>query len=706
VWPGAFVEEGTLSQQIFSLRKALGDKADYIATIPGQGYRFMAAVRHVAANADAGRDVVHEMQERTHVVIEEPMPPALAAKADRNPLYVLGAVGAILLAAVGGWFWTHRAEPPGHLNVVLADFSNTTGDATFDRTLRRALEIELEQSPFIEVLSESDSAEALQKMGQKPDVALTAGIAREICERKNGQAYLTGSISSIGNVYFLTVEATACSTGKRIASAKAEASNKGGVLGALDSLADRVRSKMGESAKSIQGYDVPIEDAATPSLEALKAYSVGMYLQDQGKPFADSIPLFQKAIELDPNFAFAYGELAFMYGNLGEGHKETVYLQKCFDLKDKLDIKDKLTIQAHYYDNVQGDWRAAIKAYEAWAASYPDDWVPWVDAANLYTQLGQFGPSIADAQRAVQLKHNVITYDVLGRAYKDTGRFAEAKALVQQAASEGKDSSTLHTFLFEIAFDEGDAAALAREEEWLATHKDSQHSYFAGEAAAMRGRYKQAEEQFLHEVATDRQEGLTELADSVAIEQAEMEREVGMASAARATLDQLGKQVQQDPDFALQRTLLGDAAYADRYLAAHSKDAHPDAGVFHREVPEMRAALAAQHGAWAEAVADLEPPNTFEWGHVSVFSQRGQAELQAGSPDKAAKDFQFILAHPGSFFAVDRPLAHLGLARAYAAQKNQTAARAEYEAFLAAWKNADPDLPLLKTARAELARIP
>jgi len=709
VWVDSFVEEGTLAQQIFTLRKALGDRADYIVTVPGQGYRFMGAVQHVAANGYGGRDIVHEVKERTHMVIEEPMLPgsAVAAKSGSGwtSPYVLGAVGVALLATATGWFWSHRPRPPDHLSVVLADFSNTTGDATFDRTLKQALEIDLEQSPFMEVLSESDGEDTLQKMGKKPDTPVTAGVALEICVRNNRQALLTGSISNVGNTYFLTVEAAACSTGKRIASAKAEAADKTKVLAALDLVAEHVRSKLGESAKSIQGYDVPIQDAATSSLEALKAYSLGMYLQDQGKPFADSIPLFERAIELDPNFAFAYGELSFMYGNMGENRKGEELMQKCFDLRGKLGVKDKLLIQSHYDADILKDWPAAIKSYETWAASYPDDWVPWVDAANLYTQLGDFAHAIPDAQRALQISHNVIIFDDLGRAYKQTGRFAEAKALVQQAASEGKDSTTMHNFLYEIAFDEHDAAALKREDDWLAAHKDSLHDYFAAEAAAMQGKYKLAEELFRHEVATDRQDGLTELADTIAIEQAEMEREVGMAATARATLNALGKQVQNDPDFNLQHALLGDAAYAERYLAAHGKDAHPDTGIIHHEVPEMRAALASQHGAAAEAVVDLEPPNTLDWPHVSVLSQRGQAELQAGQPERAAKDFQFVLDHPGAFFAVDRPLAQLGLARAYAAQKNEAAARTEYEALLAGWKDADPDLPALKTARQELARL-
>ena len=443
VWPDSFVEDGTLTQHIFSLRKALDDRSDCIVTVPGHGYRFEGEVLYSPPGVHGQpRDgVVREMRERMHMVIEEPVP---AVATGRKPakklarLYTIGGLAVVLLAMLAGWLWLHPAQPAEHVGVVLSDFTNNTGDAAFDRTLKRALEIDLEQSPYIDVLSESASAETLQRMGRQTDTALTTEVAREICERNNRQALLSGTISSVGDDYFLTLEATACESGKRLASAKAETASKTKVLSALDSLAERVRSKLGESAKSIEGYDVPIEDAATSSLEALKAYSTGMYLQAQGRPFSESVPLFQRAVEIDPNFASAYGQLAFMYGNMGESRREAEYLQKCFDLRDRMSVKDKLTIQAHYYANVQNDWMAAIKAYEAWAASYPDDWVPWVDAANYYTQLGQFAPSIADAQRALQLNRNAITYDVMGRAYKDTGRFAEAKALVQQAEREGK----------------------------------------------------------------------------------------------------------------------------------------------------------------------------------------------------------------------------------------------------------------------------
>ena len=709
VWQDTFVEENTLSQHIFSLRKALGDKANCIVTVPGQGYRFTGTVQYVPPNSSvrSGEEIVQEMRETTHIVIEEPIPPATRRAqpvSTRVPLYLLGAVGAVALAATVGYLWSHQPGPAGHLGVVLADFTNNTGDPAFDRTLTRALEIDLDQSPHIDVLSETDSAETLRTMGRKTDIAITSDIAREICERNNRQVLLVGSISSVGDNYLLTLEATACSTGKRLASAKAQAASKRNVLGAVDSLADRVRSRLGESAKSIQGYDVPIENAATSSLEALKAYSVGKYLQAQGKPFSDSLPLFQKAVEIDPNFAYAYGQIAFMFGNQGEHRLEIENMQKCFDLRTRLSAREKLSIEAAYAD-AQNDWPTAIKAYEMWAATYPDDWVPWVDVANLYTQSGQFEPSIRDAEQALKLNRNVITYDVLGRAYKETGRFADAKALIERAAREGKDSTTMHSFLFEIAFDEADSAALARESEWLAAHKDSLHDYFAGEEAAMQGKYKQADDLFRREVATDRQEGLKEFADSVAIEQAEMEREVGMTADARATLNQLGKAAQTDPDFALQHTLLGDLPYAERFLAAHSKDAHPDTGIFHREVPQMRAAIESNRNANVDAIASLTPPNTFERPHVSVLSQRGLARLQAGQPDLAAKDFQLILDNPGASFSVDRPLARLGLARAYAAAKNVPAARTEYQAFLALWKDADPALPPLKAAKTELAKL-
>jgi DNA-binding winged helix-turn-helix (wHTH) protein/tetratricopeptide (TPR) repeat protein len=713
-WAGSYVEEGSLAQQIFSLRKALGDRSDYIATIPGQGYRFMGAVSHTPPPRPAPTPFVTRediyRREVTRVVIEEPVPvpmpmPAAPARS-RTGRYAVAAAGLAVAALLAGWGWSRREQPRDHQEVVLADFTNTTGDAAFDRTLKRALEIDLEQTPYMDVLSERDASGAMEHMGLKPGAAMSPEIAREICERTNRRVLLTGSISSVSDEYLLTLEAVDCNTGRKLTSAKAEASDKVKLLGALDSLAERVRSKLGESAQSIKGYDVPLEDAATPSLEALKAYSIGKYMQDQGRNDAESLPLFQRAVELDPQFAQAYGEIAVCYYNLSEPQLAAQYLHKAFDLRNRVGAKEKLTIEAHYYMMGQGDVLTGLKSFQLWADTYPRDWIPWLNIANWYTQLGQYDRSIDAGRRALELKQNPICYNVLARAYKDSQRFADAKAVARESIAHGKDTAALHSILYEIAAFERDAAAEDREEKWLAGAQRSLHDYYVANGAAREGKYALADRLYRSEIASERRDGLVEEADAVAIEEAQMQRDMGFPAAARATLDSLGPAARKGADYAIERTLLGDVAFGEQYLAEHANDANPSTDMEYRVRPRLRAAVASAHGRPLEAIAALEAPNPYGPATDSLrMAQTAEAHLQAGHAEVAIAEYKLLANTLGFSFDVIVPMAHLGLARSYAKAGDHANARAEYETFLKLWQNGDPDLPPLKAAKAELAKL-
>jgi DNA-binding winged helix-turn-helix (wHTH) protein/tetratricopeptide (TPR) repeat protein len=711
VWAESFVEEGALSQQIFTLRKALGDKADYIVTVPGQGYRFMGEVRRILPASPAslvtGWDtVVQETLERRHIVIEESAPPMIAAGASRSGIRRYAVAAAVLVAAgmlLAGWMWLRRPVPRDFQKVVLADFMNTTGDAAFESTLKRALEVDLTQSPYFDVMTERDSADTLKKMGLKTDTAVTPEVAREICERTNRQILLTGSIATVGGEYLLTLEAADCATGKRITAAKAEIAEKSKVLGALDLLVEHVRSRLGESAKSIHSFDIPFEDAATPSLEALKSYSIGKHMQAQGKPYPDILKFFQRAVEIDPHFAQGYEAVGMTYYNLSEPLLAAENLKKAFDLRDGVDAKEKLNIEAHYYDLGQDDVLAGIKAYQLWADTYPHDWQPWLAMANSYIQLGQNGQAIAAAQHAVQLDGDPVCYIVLARGYKNDRRFAEAKAAAADAIHRGKDTTGLQWILYEVAFDEHDAAALAREDALLASRKDGLHDYFAAKTAAIDGKYTLAESLFRHEIAVDRQEGLTEEADNIAVEQAQMEQNFGYPELARATLNHLGKEEESDPDFALERAMLGDVVFSKQFLAAHSHDEHPGTAYLYDYKPAVEASIAMAQGKPLDAIAILEAPTPYVVRSMEARMLEGDAFLQVGQFQRAAEQFRSLVDKPPFNAGVN--LAHLGLARAFAKAGDPAKARAEYQAFLAAWKDADPDLPVLKTAKMELATL-
>jgi DNA-binding winged helix-turn-helix (wHTH) protein/tetratricopeptide (TPR) repeat protein len=707
VWPEAYDEVGILKRHIVLLRKALGDKGDLIVTVPG-GYRFEGPVRLVKPDAAlaGGVEILQTAQTRTSVIVQERTlaSPAAVHGSRGSWLWILGVAVVAALAVVGVWVWKRRAPPRDHVSLVLAEFTNTTGDKAFDQMLGRALDIDLAQSPFLDVMSDREEADTLRLMGQNGDAVLTSAVAMEVCERANRQVVLDGGISGIGNQYLVTLVVWDCHNGKTVASAEARAAGKGKVLEALDSVAETVRSKLGESAQSIGRFDVPLQQAMTPSLEALKAYSVGKQMQAGANGDVEALPLFERAIELDPQFASAYGEIAVTYYNLSEPALAAESMKKAYDLRERVDEPSRLTFEAHYLDSVVGDIPGGVAVYKEWAETYPRDWVPWLDAANLYQQIGKYEDAIPYGRQALALNKSVICYTVLVRALKSAGRFAEAKALGQEAVRNGKDSGTLHMLLLEVAFNEGDGDGFARESQAGARFKDGYRSYFLGKAASMQGRFAQAEEYFHEEIVDDKREGFGELADSVAVDEATVERESGFKEMARKTLDGVGKVERATAEYAVERAKVGDTGFGERFLAEHRNDAPLGTGLQYEQLPQIRAALALARGKPLDAVAALEGPTPYGATPVSTLMMRGEACLQAKEFEKAAAAYRAAMADPADF-DIERPLAILGLARAYAGAGNREGAQAEYKAFLVAWKDGDADVPVLEEARAELARL-
>jgi len=813
VWPDSFVEEGNLPQHIFAIRKAFGDRADYILTIPGRGYQFTAPVSDNPASpapiqldettptpspanhpAKPAEVILTQMRERTHVVIEEsykePYPNSLNRRStDRippNPNHLLTgsstratflrsllfSAGTLALALVvieltTGWRPFHPTPSRDFQKIVLADFTNSTGDPTFDRALKRALEIDLEQSPYIDLLGEREAVALLHMMGRPADSPIPAPIARELCERSNRQVLLTGSIASVGHKYLLTLEATDCASGKNLTGAKAVASTREDVLTALDTVAEHVRSGLGESVRSLESHEVPILQATTPSLEALKSYSIGNNLTAQGRPETETLPFYQHAVQLDPQFAMAYGAIATDYYNLNEFALASQFYRKAFELSGRIgssssppgaspsgptiESREQLNIRAHFYSEGEGDLEQGIKAYQLWANSYPHDWIPWVDLANAYTQLGRYPAAIEAGQRALALAPDrPINFSVLARALKRANRFAEAKQIGQQAIARGKDSSGLHASLYEIAFAEQDQPALARELAWNQAHDGDWYLlYTQGKAAAYQGRRREMENFLAQAEQLALRDNLPETAEDVAIDRALFESDFGLATVAQATLSRidalartLSPTAANSSDLALLRAQLGDTDAVHRFLDLHKVDvrrdpqqpapatANPtpapnpaaasgnlasgnqpnqptiDSLLTFVTLPRLRAALASNSGHFPEAVAALEPALPYEMVDFAVPTQRAAAWLQAHQPDQAAQEYRKILENRGiDSISPLYPLAELGLARAYAQAHQPTAAQLHYQAFLANWKNADPDLPILKTARQELAQL-
>jgi len=731
IWPDSFVEEGNLAQYVSALRKALGEESRLIATVPGRGYQFGAQVIEARSSNQARPGIPVQppadarMKEVPHHrewmpargVVENPPPasesPVSPSQADSRRSTVLRWGGVSLLAAVlvalaVTFAWRHYARPPMLRKVLVADFTNSTGDAAFDRTLKRALEIDLEQSPYIDVMNERDILSTLKLMGLDNASPFSFGVAKEICERGHRQALLTGNIASVGREYLLTIEAVDCATGRELASAKAVAASKETVLVALDSVADHVRRGLGESGQTLEGFQVPIADATTPSLEALKSYSIGQYLDAQGKSEVEALSFYQKAVELDPKFAMAYGAIATEYYNLAEYNEASQFYRKAFELSSRISAKEKFTIQAHYYCEGQKDVLQGIQVYWMWVDTYPHDWSPWVNLANEYTQLGQYSTAISTGERAIEEGPNRgMAYSVLARACRRANRFADAKSIAQRAEQRKIDSVGLHVTLMQIAYAENDSSALAREISWGESHNVGWYfldNQAGGEAAA--GHYTKMEELLRSAYDSALNDHLPETADEILIDQAQMEFDLGMPAAARATLNRLRSPDSASPLLAILRANLGDTAAAQRFLTEQSSSDNSGTFMANLNLPLLRAALAMQRGRPLDAIAVLESARPYELASYNVLTQRAIAYVKAGQLALAVSEYQKILANPG----IDPVsplynLAHLDLARVYALQHNPAASRGEYEKFFDAWKNADENVPVLKQARAEYSRL-
>ena len=724
VWPDAFVDENNLTQSISVLRKALDQRPgeiSYITTLPGRGYQFVVPVqvlgqsegpnlrRRAGDTAQGGSLVLQQRTVTTSIVTEE-------KHTQRKPsifrwvVFTILIAGTVAILFAANAVWKRLRQKPSVASVVLTDFVNSTGDVTFDRTLKRALEIDLEQSPYMNVLSERAGVSTLLFMGRKSDTPITADIGQEICERTNRQALLAGTISTIGNKYLVTLEASSCTTGKRLASAKAEARSKEQVLEALDTVAERVRRGLNESAESVQSYEVPLRVATTPSLEALRAYSIGKYLQSQGASRSDIMAAYQRAVELDPQFAMAYRELAVENVNSGQTAIGAQYYKRAMDLSDHISAYEQLVIRAGFYAYGQRDMIAGIKAYQVLVSAYPHDVIGTANIMDEYVKLGQYGPAIAIGERAVkQFPTNALIYENLAEAYKSAGRFEDCKRATMMAARVGRGETGLHLNLFEIALAEDDEASLAREEKWLETHEDGTTVWyfpsFRGGAAAVQGRYRQARDLFQGAYQDAERVKLPETADKILIDEAIVEWKLGLLEASRRTLDRIHPADAETPDYAQLRAELGDSSAAQAFLAAHNSPS-PDTLLTYVDLPRIRAVLALEHGKPQDAIAALELARPYEMRDYNILSLRGEAFFKAGQPGKAIDEYKKILSNRGiDPTSILYPLAYLGVARSYAALGNKAASRGQYEAFLRAWKSADRDLPILKDTNTELAKL-
>ena len=630
----------------------------------------------------------------------------------RKRWYVVGALAAIVAVTLIGVLYTRKARALTEKDsILLSDFVNTTGDPVFDGTLKQALAVKLRESPFLNLVPESQIAETMRFMGRSPEERLTGAVAREVCQRGGIKAMLVGNIDPLGSHYVINLNAVNCQNGDSIASEQVEATQKEEVLNALGKAAAGLRRRLGESLSSIQKFDAPIEHATTPSLEALKAFTQAMAERSKGGE-AESIPLFKRAIELDPNFALAYAQMGTAYSNLGENNISDENTKKAFELRERVSERERLYITAHYYDFVTGEVDKTLATYELFHRTYPRDNVPTNNLALQYEQLGQSEKALSWAQLNMQLApHDANSYANLAGTYMSLNRFEEAKAICEKAAAAKLDVSIIHGFLMGIASIQNERAGLQREVAWFADKPAEVDFGFWETDAGYAGRVGELRNLVRRSVDAKRSRGFNEAAAGSVAQAALFEGEIGNFPQAReqaAAAPPVSGGFWPASTAAIAFGLADDGARAEKIAQDLSQRYPLSTWANHIYVPLIRAAVELSHNNPARAVELLQPVTVYEFGIMAGDVPpylRGLAYLRLSDGRRAAAEFQKILDHRANPLQPRQTLSHLGLARAYALSGDTAKSRTAYQDFFSIWKDADPDIPILKQAKAEYAKL-
>jgi eukaryotic-like serine/threonine-protein kinase len=634
-------------------------------------------------------------------------PPKMSHAPRRAGRYALAATSVMLaIAAWAGWMWVFRAVPGDHHEVVLADFETSALGEEFGNALKTALAIDLKQSPFLLVASDSKTSAALKLMQRSPREKLTPPLAREVCQRLNDQAVLSPIIARFGEKYLVTISASDCATGVDLAESKAVANDRNGVLKAVDSVATEMRKRLGEPLKSLQRFNKPLLPKETGSLDALRAYSQAHDLGVNGR-LREAIPLFARAIELDPKFAIAYADLGVVYSNLGENDLASANLRKAYELRDLADEPDRLFIIAAYHDKVTGDLHESIRNYQTWTQIYPSDATPWANLASLQTQIGRSDLAIAPAAQSLALDPKIsVQYVILARAQLRGGQTEKSLATCRQAIAVGLDGGEIHGLLLEASFARHDASAVAEQISWA--KGSSAEPYMNLQEALMnfaQGQRLAALETFDRLIAGYKKQGMLERANRTQGAIPRIEAELGLIDDARELLKKLPR-INGSTDVPVALAEVGEVSQAEAILRQDLRKFPGDTLWQDVKGPQIQAAIALARHKPQEAIAALQAGLPYDLRNFDLPALRGRAYLAARLPALAAAEFHKIVDHPTADpLSHDLPLAHLGLARALALQGNVARSGDEYEKFFALWKDADGDLPVLRDARLEYARI-
>ena len=622
--------------------------------------------------------------------------------------------GVVLAALVAGGIFLRSQKIHAITekdSILIADFVNTTNEPVFDGTLKKALAVDLEQSPYLNVFSDSKVRHTLALMGKPEDERVTVEIAREIAQRNSVKALIAGSIANLGTQYVITLDAINAATGDTLAQVQGQADSKEQVLKTLDTTTSQLREKLGESLGSIQKFDKPLEEATTSSLEALKSFTLGDVKHSAGADF-DAIPFYKHAVELDPNFAMAYARLGAAYGNLNQIGDSEQNRKKAFDLKDRASERERLYITSHYYaDN--GELDKGIEAYELFKQTYPREVTPYVNLAGTYVYLlGEFEKGLANATQAIQVDPDEVRgYYLSALCYLGLNRVDEAKAVLNAGLKRNPNFVFLHDQLAIVAYAQGDTATMEKEEALLRDQPDlamgvnNRH----GDIAASHGQLQQARDFYQKMGQTAKQLQLKDQEAQSLTSQAWMEAVFGYPKQA---VQDTNAALALSQDYFTKLFAAGNLAFAGEnakalQLASEVARERPnDTLVQMAFVPSVQAAVAVNSGDGKKAIALLQPALPYDKAFLGVIYVRALAYLKAGQGNEAAQEFQRMLALRNLFPAEPfMSIAQLGLGRAYALSGDKAKSRAAYQDFFALWNNADPDIPLLKQAKSEYAKL-
>lgn len=718
--------DNSINAAIRKLRQVLGDDPQeprFVQTVTGMGYRFIATADEIIApnTSLAALSVVREQgvsaAPRTNLAATEPR-----LRMHLWKVSILVAVLAVLAAVIAGAFYHSRALKRNRLTekdtIVLTDFANTTGDALFDDTLKQGLSIQLEQSPFLELISDRHVNDTLKLMGHAAGSRLTPEFAREVCVRTGSKAMLAGSIAGLGKQYVIGLKAVNCDTGDVLAEAQEQAADKEEVLKALDAASISLRRRLGESHSSLQTHITPLAEATTPSLEALKAYSLGVKTQAIHGDTA-ALAFFKRAVDLDSNFALAYSSLTSVYGSLNELDLAAQNARRAYALRERVSERERFPIEIDYYMLATGELEKAAQACEQWQRTYPGNYEPYANLSYISASLGNHEKALQEVQESIRLEPNdEISYNNLGSAYANLNQLNEADAVGDQAKARQIESEGLLLNRYELAFLKNDtkqmtlvaAAAMGKpgaEDLLLAAQADTE---------AWHGRLKNARELTQGAMESAERNDAKETAASYQAAEALRELESGNWIQARRDVDAAmkhasGRDVRIFTALVLAR--VGDTAAAEKIVADLDKTFRLNTLVQRYWLPTIRAAVALQKKDPKRALQLLKMAGNLEFSQPTQVGVilcpaylRGEAYLLSHDGAAASVEFQKFLDHPG--LVGNFPwgaLARLNLARAYALEGDKTRARAAYRDFLTLWKDADIDVAILKQAKAEFARL-